>query len=726
MARDLKLNIDGDSGGASRALDEAAAASAAAAREANRMAAQFRQAQNDAAKLDRQLAETAITTRALAREFAKTNDAGIKAQLDAQKKNASELKNLRKDVVGDTEKFAKDAENAAKSAAKEFSKLEKQVENTGSSISEMFSKGPAGLFSPPGIVIGGATAVVGGAALGGLAAAGAGATVAGAGIAGAALGDPQEFAAHWTPVVADLKKQFLDATSVFVGPGLAAIDSVGTAIKSWDLKGLFAAAVPYVAPLTNGAEQAAGYILDGVKHLTQDAGPAVKVLSQDLSGIGQAIDTALSAIGSQAQGGADGLHALDTAIEDVIIGAGYFVAGTEAITGAVHDASTSAESFFDSIPGWVRATLPFLELYKKVFDQATDTNDASDKLAHFGHVLPGVTLTGNLAADAAKAQADNYRDLAKQLSATAQTADTLAGAMTDKLIGSLLAGDHATLSWDESLTSLSQSFKENGKNLDIHTAKGQQNREAVLSSVAANEQLYNTQIAAGATATDAAAAYDANTRALEANLKKAGLTSAQIDGLIGKYKNVPDNVNTNIQLFGLTTAINDLNTTLKLINNIHDKSATVSVTTVYHTKGSPNVGEGGTQILKGANAHGGIRHAATGLIIGPSDPGTLIGEPQTGGEALIPLKGISRARAAMLAQTAVSGYGLDVVPHGSGRRLPNLFGGGSGGSGAGTPQLVYSGSGGGLEGIFVSWMAAQLRTGALQLVVTPSGQVRAA
>lgn len=724
MPRDLKLNVDGDSKGASRALDEAALGAETAARAADRLAAQFRQATKDAAKLDRQLAETAIATKALAREFAATGDKGIKQQLDAQKKAASELKNLRKDIIGDTEKAAKDAEKLAASAAKEFSDLQKQVENTGSSIGEMFSKGPLGLGSPPGLVIGGATATVGGAALGGLAAAGAGATVAGAGIAGAALGDPKEFAAHWNPVVADLKARFLDATYVFRDPGLSAIDSIGTAIKSWDLKGLFAAAVPYVAPLVDGTEQAAGYIIDGVKHLTQDAGPAIKVLSQDLGGIGESIDTALSAIGSQAQGGADGLHALDKAIEDVILGVGYFVAGAEAITGAVHDASTSAEHFFDSIPGWVRVALPFLELYKKVFDQASSTDDASANAAHFGHVLDGVTLTGNLAADAAKAQADDYAELSKQLNATAITADTLAGAMTDKLIGSLLAGDHAALSWNESLTSLSKSFQDNGKNIDIHTAKGQANREAVLASVAANVQLYDTQIAAGATAEDAAAAYDANTAALEKNLKKAGLTSAQIQDLIGKYENVPDHVNTTIAVEGLTKAIEDLNATIRLINGIHDKQATISVTTVYHTKGSPNVGEGGTQVLKGAFAKGGIRHAATGLIIGPSDPGTLIGEPQTGGELLLPLQGISTARAASLAQRGLAGYGLDVVPR-SGHIPPHLFGGG-GAAGTATPQLVYNGSSGGLDGMFVTWLAQKLRTGELHLVVSPSGQVRAA
>jgi hypothetical protein len=79
--------------------------------------------------------------------------------------------------------------------------------------------------------------------------------------------------------------------------------------------------------------------------------------------------------------------------------------------------------------------------------------------------------------------------------------------------------------------------------------------------------------------------------------------------------------------------------------------------------------------------HGGIRKAASGLIVRPSDPGTLIGEPQTGGEALIPLRGITQTRAAALGQVAVGGYGLDVVAR-------DRHGGTSGWSGPSTLQLA--------------------------------------
>jgi hypothetical protein len=89
-------------------------------------------------------------------------------------------------------------------------------------------------------------------------------------------------------------------------------------------------------------------------------------------------------------------------------------------------------------------------------------------------------------------------------------------------------------------------------------------------------------------AEDAAKKYDTNTRALEDQLRAAGMTKAQIDGLIGKYRNVPDTVNTNIALEGLTEAINDLDRMLQLINHITDpKSVDITINELVKTSSSP-------------------------------------------------------------------------------------------------------------------------------------------
>jgi hypothetical protein len=151
---------------------------------------------------------------------------------------------------------------------------------------------------------------------------------------------------------------------------------------------------------------------------------------------------------------------------------------------------------------------------------------------------------------------------------------------------------------------------------------------------------------------DAAKNYDTNTAALEAQLRTAHLTTAQIDELIGKYRGIPKQVDTNIAINGLTSAIEGLTRLIREINGIKDK--TVNVTVYYRSKG---------QSLNAPLARGGIRRAAVGMVIPPSDPGTtLVGEPQTGGEVLTPLRGITQARAMQLSQVAGNSYGFDVVP----------------------------------------------------------------
>jgi hypothetical protein len=715
MARDLKLNIDGDSGSGQRALEAAAAAAALAAHEADKLGKQFKQAERDASALDRQLLATTVATRTLARELAKNpSDTGLKKQLADTKRAAAELKSIRADVIGGTEQAAKDAAKAADAAAKEFGKatanaakdaeklaskaakefddLVKKVTQSAPTLGEMFSGGPTGfLASPPGAVIGGATAVVGTAAAGGALAAGVGAGVAGAGIAGAALGDPQAFSAAWGDVTSKLKSEFIDATRVFDGPGLDAINSIGDAIGHWDFKGLFAAAAPYVKPLVTGTEEMAGYIFDGVKTLTQDAGPAVDVLAKDLPMIGQSIDEALTHIGEESQGGADGLHALDTALADVIAGIGYVVAGAEAVTGGIHDASDATRNFFDSIPGWVQVVLPPLALYKKLFDSATEGSD--EGASHFGAAMQGVTV----GLDGAIGRTDDFGvvgghtfiGLDQQVRDVAATVERMNQAF-DKSISDVLALSNANVGAAQAFADLSDQFRKGAGDLDIATQKGRDNQQLINTTIEALQRQRDAAIDAGngsKEATDAAnAAYNGQLTKLQQIIDKAHGGKSAVDAFIDSFRNKDFYITQHVRIV---------------------QTGPVSQEGVV-TGGVPRVP--GT-----AFAHGGIRHAAAGMIVPPRNPGSiLLGEPQTGGEALIPLgSSISDSGAMALAGVVGAHHGFDVGR--SARIPPNLFSGGGGAAGQ-RLELVVSGSGGaGLEAILAVWLAKASRTGDVQI-----------
>jgi hypothetical protein len=712
VARDLRISVDGNSAGGQRALEEVAAASAAAAREADRMGDQFRQAERDAAGLDRQLAETAVAARALAVELAKNPaDATLKKQLEAQRKAAAEPKRLRQDVIGDTERGAKEAARFAESVAADLEKVTARAAKEAAKLAEqaaanlkIANPGEGFSFGGAAPALGAVAAVPALAAAGGAALAGVGAIGAGAGVAAAVLGDPQKFQAEWSSAAGEVKKQFLDAGTAFVGPTLDAIETIGPLIDSWHLSAALAPAAKYVPVLVDGLERAATGLEHGIADAIAKSGPAVAVLSEGLAKLGVAAGDALSHIADGADGGAEALHDTLTAVSYLVEGFGLLTEGAE-----------KAYSFIQDHPFEAAAATGGFTIAASLWSKAL--GDANQDASAFGHTLSNVAAT-------ATGITPDFAALAHELGAASVNADTLAGGMADKLLGSLLSADEATLGFAESLTRADETLKENKRNLDIHTAAGQADREAILGIVQANIKTYDTMIAAGATAVDAAHAYDQNTAALEANLRKAGLTQQAIDGLIGKYRSVPDRVNTNIAIEGLTNAINDLDDVLRRLNGLPPRK-TINVNVVVG--GALGLAESllGAGILGAAapkhRAMGGIRHAATGLIVGPSDPGTLIGEPQTGGEALIPLRGIAATRAASLARTAVAGYGLDVVSR-SPRVPPGLFGGG-GSSGPTSVTINFAGLSNDFERSFATMFSKMVRVGAIQLSVDGDGRV---
>jgi hypothetical protein len=699
VSKNLRLDIDGDAGRADAALAETAAAVAYLAKEANRLGDEFQKAARDSVELDAALAATKAQVSSLAREMATATDDGVKkqlqSQLDVQRQRAGELQKLRTEIIGDTERdanrassawakaadglardtsrlaaeadkasasAAKNAEKAAAKARKEFEDLVKDVTQSAPSLGQAFSSPLSALASPAGIAIGGPTAVVGGAALGGLATAGVGAGVAGAGVAGAALGDPDEFARRWGAVTAQIKAQFIDATRVFDGPGLQAIDSLGATFKGLDLKGLFAAAVPYLKPLVAGAESMSKYIFQGIENLTKDAGPAVATLSKDLPMIGKSIGDALTNIGSEAQGGADGLHALDLAISDTIAGIGYFVAGAEAVTGAVQDASSSTKSFFDSIPGWVSIAIPPLALYKELFD-ATVGSEA-DGGAVFGQAMQGVQ-TG---ADGAIGKMD---DLGVVGGTTFITLDQQARDLTaqlgrmneefDKAISNALGLSNANIGAAQALDDLAKGFKKGSDALDITTQKGRD-----------NETLINDSIAAYQRQRDAAIASGDGTKASYENANAAYQTA--IDGL----------QNTLVKL-GLSKSA-----AKQFLDAFHDVTFTITERVKVVQTGSVSgqgVISGGVPHLAGSAYASGTMNSRAGWA--------LVGE---NGPEIVRLPAGSQVYNSAQSRSALSGYGSS-----------------TGNSGGGGYAVSYLGPTTGLDGIFATWLAEGTRNGLFRI-----------
>lgn len=747
MVRDLRLDVDGSSGDAQKALDEAAVAVDILRKQADKLGDEFRQAARDATELDAKLLETKAAAAALAKEFAKTNDAGIKKELETQRSAVSELQRLRQDIVGDTERDASRAEaawskaadglergtarvakatekaaaKAAADAAKVLSPLEQLAQDAAKFTAEATKAGMSlgslfegGLTSPAGLAALAALAPLLLAAAGGLAALGAAGAVAGAGIGGAIMGNPDVFQQEWSGAIGTVKKDWVDASQPFVGPTIEAIRTIGPLVDSWHIDTMFAKAAAYVGPLVQGAEGFVTGIEHGVDDLVSKAGPVVAVFSADLPKIGDAIGQAFSLIADNAEGGALALHDIDTAIADFIVGTGAIISAAEAVVGGITDASNATKNWLDGIPGWVSFAIPPLGLFKAAMDAVTpDTLQAAEGAQSFGQALTGVALTGAIAADQAKADATQYASLATQLNATAVTADSLAASLVSKIFNGLMSLDEATLHWHQSLTSLKGAIVGGKDAINENTDAGQKNVAAIYAAVSANEALYQANMASHMGADQAAAAYNAGTSALEGQLRAAHFTSAQIDQLIGKYRAIPAKVDTDIAVNGLTEAINRNTALIAQLNHIDGFQAYATVTIDENYKANRS-SVYSSQVPK-FNAQGSIRHAADGLVVAPSNPGTLIvGEPPTGGELWMPLQGVSQGRAQSLLQSAATGYGLNVAPR---SRIPaGLFGG----SESGRPPTVnfsLASSASDFDRFMAGWFMKAQRVGTVQVTV---------
>jgi hypothetical protein len=142
-------------------------------------------------------------------------------------------------------------------------------------------------------------------------------------------------------------------------------------------------------------------------------------------------------------------------------------------------------------------------------------------------------------------------------------------------------------------------------------------------------------------------------------MRAAGFNQQAIDGMIGKYRSVPANIATDIELHGLTEAIHGLDDTLRKINGLDGRVANVGVTTTYtttyRTNGTPAMGFSRYP----GEAHGGITGAASG---GPRGNWTMVGEQ---GRELVKLPA-----------------GSQVIPHGGTEAMMGSHRG-SGGRGGG-------------------------------------------
>lgn len=558
MTRPLELRIDGNSKGAGAALEAASREMDKAAREADKLGRAFDEAKHDAEQLDRELVRNAAAVKLLAKEYASADKEireDIKKRLDAERSAGNEIRKVRSEVLGDTEKDSKAATAAFALAAREWNKIAGKAEKdtrsaldravkdgaksaaeAGTEAASAFADGFSGLLKNPVILGIGASlaallAIPIGATIGGLTLAGAGiGGAAAAGLAGSKADHSGQVAAGGKDLVASINAQFLKGGDSAVEPLIKGIHELQIAVDNIHLDRIIQDSAQYIQPLAAAAGRFAEYLSEAADVLVRNAGPEVQAIADGLPEIGRAIKEFATDVSSGSQGGADALKDLFDAIAHTLIGLGKFIGFAENAYHALKQFGDGVTEVVDKFAPFSPMTLSASALLA-LFGQ--NANDASAYAVKLGHA--DVELDSTL------------QDLHRSLNTV--TLDF--GGLVDKQV----SAREAAIAYEQSLDDLKSSIDAHSHSTDINTEAGRKNASAVDDLITKAREHRQALLDQGKSLAEADAAYDSDIGRVKALLKQLGFTNAQIATLIGLADHIPKGIKINVSAPGLSSTL---------------------------------------------------------------------------------------------------------------------------------------------------------------------------
>ena len=660
MARDLRLNIQGDSSSADKAF-----ASATAALEKTSRELKTAEARTDALAVKaRKLAEAeeraadkardlAAKTAALRKEIEETGD-----ETGQLGKKLERLARDTKTAALATDDYRRSADRAAENAREQARAYDKVADNAreaaravavlgavsglspngksggggkGGGIfgalnefSAGFLKGGFGgatsalegtLGTPvvgPALLAGGAAAAVpaasfiGGAAGGGVLA-GLGAAGAGLGLAGAWMGDPDRFDAMWSKSIDNVRKRWHDSSAAFGNELEAGLKVADTTLRNLPIEKVLALSQSFVAPLAAGAGQGLTGFANGFADALEHVQPVIDKLGPALANLGDDLGDTLRIISEGSEGGADALSDLVSVIGYTAKATGVLILGFEKSYESIRNFAVEANTAATTLPG---VGIGILALESKIF--------------HIGSTSIVTARQLGTAGDAAHDTAFDWGEMGAAAAKAAVDAIGLNDALTD-LRNTQLASANVNLAVAQGWLDLSENLKEGAKSLDTNTQAGIDNVRGIQDQIGLLEQQREQAIKTGGgteTAIAAAnAAYDAQIAKLRAAAVAAGFDKDKVDALIASLGAVPANTTANVQVSGLEKAVGQGISLGNALNNIDGFTAHAAVSFsaintwvldaarnagaharggTFPTSGPKKVGEHGTELIWGS------------------------------------------------------------------------------------------------------------------------------
>lgn len=210
------------------------------------------------------------------------------------------------------------------------------------------------------------------------------------------------------------------------------------------------------------------------------------------------------------------------------------------------------------------------------------------------------------------------------------------------------------------------SLKENGKTLDVHTAKGRANREALLAIADAAVKAAQDVLTKTNSDEKANAVLQTAHDRLVAQALAMGVLPDKVEAYVDSILKVPPVSKTTFETPGLHTANDTASGYKRLMDQVNGRKVIVTWLTKYQQNGTPPSNYYHGNRWGGAYTHaadGALRDASYYAATGPAR--YAFAEPQTGGEAFIPKRGNYGRSMSILGQAA-GWYGASVVPGGGG------------------------------------------------------------
>lgn len=434
-------------------------------------------------------------------------------------------------------------------------------------------------------------------------------------------------------IVDDLKAEFESVGADFVGPVIAALSRVRTFVRGLGLREALQPAAGYIEPLTTALLGLVSNVMPAFKRAIIAAKEPLIALGQVLPQLGAAIGSLLDMFSRNANTAADGLRLL---VQITIIA-------------------------IASIEAQLAVLIKGFEVMQKIYQFVRAAQGDAEPLirAHYE------------AERRAKEGADEWTGalggLQKELDAVTGATGTSTAAVKDwsqamqEATNTNLSARAARRELEAAIDDSTKAIKDNGKNLDINTAKGRANQAAldaihaagIRAAAAAREQGQSTQ-QANAILERARKAYVEAAVAAGQNRKAVEALSFQLFGL-------PKNVKGTIT-YNDTPARQAISRVVAAAGKVRDIHRGI----YYTVKGDLKV-PGGTLTKR----WGGIDYAGShtkmqmggiaNVYNGRTRPIVSFAEPSTGGEAYIPRFGNMTRSLEILAEAA-SWYKMGIIP----------------------------------------------------------------